>query len=87
VKSLALALATLCLAGAARAHEGSPNVFFEGRAGAHPLRIVIRPPQTFPGLAQADIRIADSDVTGVSVQAQFLDAGADTVPPPTPATR
>jgi hypothetical protein len=86
-----LALATLCLAlctaGTARAHVGSPNVFFEGVAGPHPVRVVIRPPQTFPGLAQADIRIADGDVTAVSVQPAFLDAGSEAVPPPTPAER
>ena len=87
MKSLAIALLTVLLAATASAHVGSPNVFFEGRAGAHPVRIVIRPPQTFPGLAQADIRIADADVTGVSVQPAFLDAGSEALPPPTPAER
>ena len=65
--ALALALGVLA-APAARAHIGSPNVFFEGRAGVHPVRVVIRPPQTFPGLAQADIRITDSDVTRVRLR-------------------
>jgi hypothetical protein len=87
VKALcaALAGALLCAASAA-AHIGSPNVFFEGVAGAHPVRIVIRPPQTFPGLAQADIRVTDSDVTGVSVKPTFLDAGDETTPPASQAT-
>jgi hypothetical protein len=88
VKSLAAAaLLCLSLAATASAHVGSPNVFFEGRAGVHPLRVVIRPPQTFPGLAQADIRIADADVTAVSVQPAFLDAGSEALPPPTRAER
>jgi hypothetical protein len=87
VKSLAAAALFLCLAATASAHVGSPNVFFEGRAGVHPLRIVIRPPQTFPGLAQADIRIADADVSAVAVQPAFLDAGSDAVPPPIAAER
>src|SRR4029077_5544978 len=71
----------------ARAHVGSPNVFFEGHAGTYPIRVVIRPPQTFPGLAQADIRVADPAATQVSVQAAFLDANAEAVPPPVAATR
>ncbi|HTO05844.1 MAG TPA: hypothetical protein VMR86_02205 [Myxococcota bacterium] len=87
MKSLAAALSCLALAATASAHVGSPNVFFEGRAGVHPVRVVIRPPQTFPGLAQADIRIADADVSAVSVQPAFLDAGSDALPPPSPAER
>jgi hypothetical protein len=51
------------------------------------VRIVIRPPQTFPGLAQADIRVSDSDVTSISVKPEFLDAGAGTTPPASVATR
>ena len=84
--ALALAL-VLGAAASARAHVGSPNVFFEGRAGAYAIRVVIRPPQTFPGLAQADIRIADADAAQVSVQATFLDAAAEATPPPVAATR
>jgi len=87
VRSLAALALALFLAATAAAHVGSPNVFFEGRAGVHPLRVVIRPPQTFPGLAQADIRIADADVTAVSVQPAFLDAGSEALPPPSPAER
>jgi hypothetical protein len=87
VRALLVALASALLgAVSASAHVGSPNVFFEGRAGAHAVRVVIRPPQTFPGLAQADIRVTDSDVTGISVQPAFLDAGSETMPPPTIAT-
>ena len=81
-----LAALALLLATPAAAHIGSPNVFFEGAAGDHPVRIVIRPPQTFPGLAQADIRVTDSDVTGVSLEPTFLDAGDETTPPATLAT-
>ncbi|MFI5317924.1 MAG: hypothetical protein ACHQ6T_19670, partial [Myxococcota bacterium] len=82
----ALASALLCASSAA-AHVGSPNVFFDGHAGTHAVRVVIRPPQTFPGLAQADIRVTDSDVTRISVQAAFLEAGAEALPPATAATR
>jgi len=88
LKPRAAALLFTCLlAATARAHIGSPNVFFEGRAGPHAVRVVIRPPQTFPGLAQADVRVSDSDVTAVIVQPAFLGAGADTEPPATDAVR
>ena len=87
MRTLCAALASaLLLAANAAAHIGSPNVFFEGVAGVHPVRIVIRPPQTFPGLAQADIRVTDSDVTAISVKPAFLDAGDETTPPASRAT-
>ncbi len=88
MRALAAALVlALGLAGAARAHVGSPNVFFEGKAGPYPVRVVIRPPQTFPGLAQADVRVADPGTRLVSLQAAFLDAGAEAVPPAVEAAR
>jgi hypothetical protein len=69
---------------AARAHVGSPNVFFEGRAGAYPVGVVIRPPSTLPGVAQVDVRVADA--TRVRVNAVFADVNARAAPAPTEAT-
>ena len=87
MRALAVALASALLgAASAAAHVGSPNVFFEGHAGVHAVRVVIRPPQTLPGLAQADIRVTDSDVTRISVRPAFLDASSETLPPPSVAT-
>jgi hypothetical protein len=68
-------------------HVGSPNVFFEGKAGSHPVRVVIRPPAALPGIAQVDVRVMEDDVTGVSLAASFWEAGATAVPVPTAATR
>jgi hypothetical protein len=82
----AAVLVTLLLPLAARAHVGSPNVFFEGRAGPNALNVVIRPPLTLPGVAQIDVRVADADATHVSVQAVFVDERAEAVPAATPAT-
>ena len=90
MKSRSVALGVACtalLASAAAAHIGSPNVFFEGHAGVHAVRVVIRPPQTFPGIAQADIRISDSDVTRVTVRPALLDAGSEAEPPASEAVR
>jgi len=90
VRCAAAALAFACsalVALGAGAHIGSPNVFFEGHAGVHAVRVVIRPPQTFPGLAQADVRVSDSDVTRVTVRPAFLDAGSEAEPPASEAVR
>jgi hypothetical protein len=38
-----------------------------------------------PGVAQVDIRVADADVTGVSVRPELVEAGGVAAPAPTPA--
>lgn len=66
-------------------HVGSPNVFFEGQAGAHSLRVVIRPPPVLPGAAQVDVRVAGRSVTNVLLRAAFWEAGAEAAPAPVSA--
>ncbi len=70
----------------ARAHIGSPNVFFEGNAGPHPVRVIIRPPATLPGVAQVDVRVGTDGVSDVSLQAALAEAGHEAAPPPLRAT-
>ncbi len=48
-------LGALCC-GAAFAHVGSPDVFYQGKAGAYPLLIAIRPPEVIPGVARIEVR-------------------------------
>jgi hypothetical protein len=70
-------------AGPARAHVGSPNVFFDGNAGPYPLRVIVRPPAVIPGLAEVTVRLRDgSKVDGVSVQPVQYKAGFKGAPPP-----
>jgi hypothetical protein len=85
MKALLFAILVLPLL-AARAHVGSPNVFFEGNAGPYPLRIVIRPPATLPGIAQVDVRVTGEDTTRVTLQAAPWEARDDAAPAPVPAT-
>ena len=59
----------------ARAHVGSPDVFFEGQAGVHAVRVIIRPPPTLPGIAQVDVRVTGGGATAVTVQAAPWEAG------------
>ena len=70
----------------ARAHIGSPNVFFEGSAGPNPVRVIIRPPATLPGIAQVDVRVDAERVSAVSLQAALWQAGNDAAPAPLRAT-
>ena len=76
----------LLLSLAAHGHVGSPNVFFEGNAGPHPVRVIIRPPATLPGIAQVDVRVSVDGATDVSLQAALWEAGRDAAPAPQHAT-
>src|SRR6185503_11640322 len=72
---------------ASQAHIGSPNVFFEGEAGSHSIRVVIRPPAVLPGIAQVNIRVHTGEVAQVTVQPVPWDAGAKGAPIPNAASR
>jgi hypothetical protein len=79
------AIALLSLAALpARAHVGSPNVFFEGTAGPWPVRVVVRPPAVIPGLAEVTVRVKDlpERVERVTVQPVQWNAGLKGAPPP-----
>lgn len=66
----------------AHAHIGSPNVFFEGNAGSYPVRVVIRPPDVIPGLAEISVRVETGGVRRVSVLPVRSDVGTKGAPPP-----
>src|SRR4051812_49801656 len=68
------------------AHIGSPNVFFEGEAGAYPIRVMIRPPRVVPGLAEISVRVKTNGISKVSVLPARWDTGRKGAPPPDPAT-
>jgi hypothetical protein len=64
----------------AKAHVGSPNVFYEGQAGPYAIRVIIRPPAVLPGTAQVDVRAEGS--ASVTVQAALWEAGTNAAPAP-----
>ncbi|MFO1500294.1 MAG: hypothetical protein U1G07_18225 [Verrucomicrobiota bacterium] len=66
---------------AAEAHVGSPNVVFEGHASAYPVRVIIRPPQVVPGLAEIAVR-AQGPVRRITVLPVFGKAGREGSPSP-----
>ena len=76
-----LALFVLGCCCAAEAHIGSPNVFLEDKAGEYPVRVVIRPPNVVPGLAEITVRVQEP-VQRITVLPVFWRAGREGAPPP-----
>lgn len=82
-KALPVLLLLALAAGPARAHVGSPNVFFDGDAGSYPVRVIVRPPEVIPGLAEITVRLRDGrKVDGITVQPVQYKAGFKGAPPP-----
>jgi len=65
------------------AHVGSPDVFYEGKAGPYPLFVSVRVPQVIPGVAEIQIRSESKDVRAIRVVPLRL-AGPGSNLPPTP---
>ena len=65
------------------AHVGSPDVFYEGKAGPYSLFVTIRVPQVIPGVAEIQIRSESGDVRAIRVVPMRL-AGPGSNLPPTP---
>jgi len=61
------------------AHVGSPDVYYTGAAGPYALRVVVRPPQVVPGVAQVVVR-APASVRRVSIRPVFWRAGSRGAP-------
>lgn len=72
----------LLLPAAAQAHVGSPNVFFDGEAGPYPVRVIVRPPEVVPGVAEITVRIKAGTADRVTVQPVFYRTGLEGAPPP-----
>jgi hypothetical protein len=82
LRVIGIAALFIAIAVPVSAHVGSPNVFFDGQAGAYPVRVVVRPPGVIPGLAEISIRILAEGVDRVTVLPVFGRAGLGGSPPP-----
>ncbi len=78
----ALLLIMICAA-----HVGSPDAFFEGKAGPYPVRVIIRSPQVIPARAEIVVRIIGGGVQRVTATARSWGADERNAPPPDDATR
>lgn len=65
------------------AHIGSPDVYFEGEAGAYHLLVTVNPPAMVPGVAQVRVRVTSGTVSSMNVVPVYL-TGKDQGLPPTP---
>jgi hypothetical protein len=86
-KFLASSLFCLALILPAGAHIGSPNVFFEGPAGAYSIYAVVRPPAALPGAADVSVQIREGDVASVSLTSVQWQAGREGSPLPVSCER
>jgi hypothetical protein len=83
IQLFGLALLLLFTALPLSAHVGSPDVFYEGKAGPYPLFVTVRVPQVIPGVAEIQIRSESSEVHAIHVVPMRL-AGPGSNLPPTP---
>ena len=81
-RGLARAALLAVVALACSAHVGSDTVFFDGMAGPHSIRVIIRPPQVIPGLADISVRVKGGGADRVTVQPFRWDLGEGGAPPP-----
>jgi hypothetical protein len=64
------------------AHVGSPDVFYEGRAGPYRLFVTVRTPPMIPGIAQIEVRALDGNVTDIRiVPLRAVGEGSEYAPP------
>jgi hypothetical protein len=66
----------------ARAHIGSPDVFYDGNIGPYPARITIRMPNVVPGRAEISARIQSGQPTEVSFLPLYSQIAVSNAPPP-----
>jgi hypothetical protein len=69
------------LTSGAMAHVGSPDVFFQGKAGPYPVLVAIRPPNVIPGVARIEVRVEAADVDEVDLTPTPMTGIAATHPP------
>jgi hypothetical protein len=68
-------------AGGLSAHVGSPDVFFQGKAGPYPILVAIRPPEVIPGVARIEVRATSPDVREIQLTPTPMTGIAATHPP------
>ncbi|HTB83342.1 MAG TPA: hypothetical protein VK742_06785 [Candidatus Sulfotelmatobacter sp.] len=75
------ALALLLVPAFARAHIGSPDVFFDGNIGTWPAHVVIRMPNVVPGRAEITVQVRSEETVNVSFVPISARTAASNAPP------
>jgi hypothetical protein len=88
MRALAVALGLALLVVPARAHVGTTDAYFDGKAGPYPVRVSVRMPGVIPGQAQITVRVLDgAQASRVLVQVAQWNVGTKGAPAPEPAQR
>jgi hypothetical protein len=77
-----LCLSIVAVAVFSSGHVGSPDTWFEGRAGPYPVRVVVRSPGVVPGLADVTIRVTGDGIRQVTARPIQAGAAEGAAPPP-----
>ena len=64
------------------AHVGSPDSWFDGKAGPYPVRVIIRSPSVIPARAEVSVRTTGTGVRSVTATARVWNGGERGSPPP-----
>src|SRR4029079_13954030 len=67
---------------AAKAHVGSPDVFYDGMVGPYPARLTLRLPSVVPGRAEISVRVQDAGPLDVSSLPLYSRTAVTNAPPP-----
>src|SRR5438445_3965956 len=67
---------------AAVAHVGSPNVFFEGKAGPYAIHVIIHPAEVIPGVAEISVRVENGQPDRIAAVPIKWNVGRKGAPPP-----
>ena len=81
VSAVRAVLFAAVLATTLAAHVGSPDVFFQGKAGPYPVLVAIRPPDVIPGVARIGVRVDSQGVNQVLLTPTPMTGPAATHPP------
>jgi hypothetical protein len=73
---------SLTLASACFAHVGSPDVYFQGTAGAYNIVVLVRTPQMIPGVAEIEIRSDKPGIHIVKITPLYIIGPGSKYPPP-----
>ena len=80
IRALFISIALLTFT--ARAHVGSPDIFYDGKVGPYPARITIRMPGVVPGRAEISVRVQTSDPVEVFFLPLYAWTAVTNAPPP-----
>jgi hypothetical protein len=86
-RRLTILSGTVSLLFVCAAHVGSPDTYFDGRAGPYPVRVIIRSPTVIPARAEIVVRVMGAGVTRVTATARVWGADEKNAPPPDDAAR